>query len=96
MKVAKPSFENAGDHFTAVDSFSGAGGLSLGLAKAGFRIAGAFDKDPGAVETYKRNLGHPCWIGDVEEVDGKAVLNQCGVDKLDLFAGGPPCQGFSK
>lgn len=75
---------------TVVDCFAGAGGLSLGLVGAGWRPILAFDHDPLACETYRRNLG-----GHVVHRDLGAVVAN-GVDlRPDLVAGGPPCQGFS-
>lgn len=44
---------------TGVDLFSGAGGFSLGLMRAGFRIAGCIDNDPVCMLTYLVNLGSP-------------------------------------
>lgn len=81
--------------YTVIESFCGPGGLSLGLRSAGFRAVYAFDSDKWAVETYRANVGRHCDVADAREVDG------CGLKKkvqgeLDLFSGGPPCQGFSK
>ncbi len=41
----------------------------------------------------------PCehlWMCDVAELDGRTMLEQLGLDELDLVVGGPPCQGFSR
>lgn len=82
---------------TAVDLFCGAGGLSLGLKWAGFRILGAIDNDPAAVESYKRNLGPHVVCADLQSVTANDVKSYFGVKQgdLTLIAGGPPCQGFS-
>jgi DNA (cytosine-5)-methyltransferase 1 len=81
----------------AIDSFAGAGGLSLGLMQAGWEIPLAFDHDPIAVKTYHHNLGaHVCeW--DAEAVRGEDLMKQTMLrpGECDLLAGGPPCQGFS-
>ncbi len=80
----------------AVDLFCGAGGLSLGLQSAGFRIAGAFDAWEPAVRSYSQNFPkHPCFMEDVAQLD-TARLAELGLPaEVDLVAGGPPCQGFS-
>src|SRR5689334_3636147 len=41
----------------AIDLFCGAGGLGLGLARAGFSVVAAADTDPVALRTYRANLG---------------------------------------
>lgn len=72
-----------------VSLFSGAGGLDLGFAKAGFDIVWANDFDRNACDTYRKNIGghiHCCSILDVDA----STLPKC-----DLIVGGPPCQGFS-
>lgn len=72
---------------SVVDLFAGAGGLSLGFARAGFRALRAFDRDPAAVETYRRNLPGAAECADIRgdtECPAAAVI-----------VGGPPCQGFS-
>jgi DNA (cytosine-5)-methyltransferase 1 len=72
--------------------------MSLGLARAGFDVALAFDNDEYAVRTHCHNLGNRCILADATRLSGKAVLRRAGVERGDLalFAGGPPCQGFSK
>lgn len=84
--------------FTAVDLFSGCGGLTLGIKKAGFKVIGAVENELIAVETYR--LNHPevkIWDTDIREVSINSFKKQLGLKKrsLDLLAGCPPCQGFS-
>lgn len=83
--------------YTCIDSFCGAGGLALGLERAGFRVLVSFDASPCAVETFKRNIFHRCLNEKAEALTGKRLFKEGEFDgRLDLFAGGPPCQGFSK
>src|SRR3972149_992002 len=84
--------------YTAMDLFSGCGGLTLGLKQAGFRVVGAIEIDSLATETYGKN--HPevkIWQKDIRKIKGVEVLHALGLKKgeLDLLAGGAPCQGFS-
>ena len=53
-----------------IDAFCGPGGLSLGLRRAGFRLAFAFDSDNPSVETYRRNLGEYYSRGAFAEASG--------------------------
>jgi DNA (cytosine-5)-methyltransferase 1 len=85
---------------TCVDGFSGAGGLSLGLARAGFDIVLSFDNDPLCIETQRLNpkyFGHQVLCSGIEEMLGGQLLRIARLQpgELDLLAGGPPCQGFS-
>jgi DNA (cytosine-5)-methyltransferase 1 len=86
--------------FTCVDSFSGAGGLSLGLHEAGFEILLSFDIDSKCIETITNNtkyFSHPALCEDIKNMLGGQLLNFIGLKPGELFllAGGPPCQGFS-
>ena len=83
---------------TAVDLFSGCGGLTLGLKQAGFDVVGAVEIDSLAVETYSSN--HPevkVWHKDIRKLNGSEIQKILKLKKgeLDLLAGCPPCQGFS-
>ena len=84
---------------TALDLFSGCGGLTLGLKQGGFKVLGAVDNDPLSVETYRANHSDvSVWNIDIRELDPTHVQTSLGlkVGDLDLLAGCPPCQGFSK
>ncbi len=75
------------DDLTVVDLFAGAGGLSLGFQRAGFRNLWAADNQPAATETFKRNIHHL-----VECVEIEATTE---FPRPTVIVGGPPCQGFS-
>jgi DNA (cytosine-5)-methyltransferase 1 len=82
----------------AIDLFRGCGGLTLGLRQAGFRVVGAVENDPLAVETYRANhKGVAVWPEDIRTLTPCQVKRHLGLRKgeLDLLAGCPPCQGFS-
>ena len=81
---------------TAVDFFAGAGGLTVGLKKAGFKVVAAVEIDPAAAHTYAAN--HPevkLLTKDIRDVTAKEILKLTGLKSIDLVAGCPPCQGFS-
>ena len=81
---------------TAIDLFSGAGGLSLGLSDAGFSVIVAADSDEVAVETHVANLGGLGYAGSLADpTEFLARLKDWGVTEADLLAAGVPCQPFS-
>lgn len=84
--------------FPLIESFSGPGGMSLGLEWAGFTLKYAFDYDTKTVDTHNHNLGRRCHKMDAREVDGREIMAELALKPGDLalFSGGPPCQGFSK
>lgn len=82
---------------TMIDLFSGAGGLSCGLEQAGFVSVWANELEAQSAQTYR--LNHPnakIVTGDIRNVSAQDV-RQCveSYGRIDLVAGGPPCQGFS-
>jgi DNA (cytosine-5)-methyltransferase 1 len=85
--------------YTAIDLFSGCGGLSLGLERAGFTVKAAVEIDSLAAKTYRDN--HPNAIvieKDIKKVTGRDLRKTAKIGRktLDLLTGCPPCQGFSR
>lgn len=79
----------------AVDLFSGCGGLTLGLKRAGFRVSVAVENDSLACRTYRSNHRSTALIErDIQNVRGADIVEAAG-SHVDLVAGCPPCQGFS-
>ena len=85
-----------------VDAFSGAGGMALGLQKAGFDVRISFDNDPLCIATQKLNPkwfshDHEAILASIQEMLGGRLLKLLKMKRgqLPLLAGGPPCQGFS-
>jgi DNA (cytosine-5)-methyltransferase 1 len=93
---------------TAVELFSGAGGMALGFEQAGFDVLAAADVDPVHMSTHERNfpLCEPI-CEDITELTAADVLaaaregwkrRYSGSDlmgRVDCVFGGPSCQGFS-
>ena len=69
----------------ALDICAGAGGLSLGLQRAGFEVFG-LELDRDACDTHRRHVG-PCKRADVTTYHPRI--------RAALAAGGIPCQPFS-
>ncbi len=83
---------------SALDCFAGCGGMTEGFRQAGYRVVGAIELDPCAVEVYR--LNHPgvhVWQDDIRKVSAQSILRMLRLRKgeLDLLGGCPPCQGFS-
>jgi DNA (cytosine-5)-methyltransferase 1 len=85
-----------------LDLFSGAGGLGLGFAWAGWKPIGASDINANFLRTHAENIKCPTILGDIrdQEVVEKIIdtVEDARSRKPDLplwILGGPPCQGFS-
>lgn len=88
--------KNASKKLSCIETFAGAGGMSLGLIDAGLDVRAAFDIDKWAVETYRRNISDHASVKDIRTIEGRELLKELGLNSLDILSGGPPCQGFSK
>uniref|UniRef100_A0AAU1U2M5 Cytosine-specific methyltransferase n=1 Tax=Streptomyces sp. NBC_00119 TaxID=2975659 RepID=A0AAU1U2M5_9ACTN len=81
----------------AVDLFSGAGGLSSGLQQAGWTLAAAVDFDERALETHRANFpGLSLHMDLGDPANRRELLKLLEPADIDLVAGGPPCQPFSR
>ena len=82
--------------FTAIDLFSGVGGLTEGLRQAGFKTKYAFEIDEVASRSYSMNhKGVEVITKDIRKVDTKEIKTALHGEEIHLLAGCPPCQGFS-
>lgn len=83
--------------YSVIDSFCGAGGLSLGFKNAGFEIIYSHDIDQKSVQTYRYNLGDHAFVNDMYAVTKKSLSEGLKekIENVDVIIGGPPCQGFS-
>lgn len=94
---------------TFVDIFAGCGGLSYGLMTAGWEGLFAIERDLNAFASLNENLiredapkkfSWPSWLPKtphgIDEVLNSHRESLLALrDRVDLLAGGPPCQGFS-
>lgn len=84
----------------AIDLFAGCGGLTSGLIAAGFNVRAAVEIDPDAAASYRAN--HPgikLYETDIRKLDPIAVRKALRLPRgrtVDLIAGCPPCQGFTR
>lgn len=80
-----------------IDLFCGAGGLSYGFERAGFKILLGIDNDKRALQTFQQNHnGAKVFCGDITSVSYENdIVPLIGEKKIDVVVGGPPCQGFS-
>ena len=87
------------DEIIAIDLFCGAGGLSRGLLDAGIKVVLGVDWFDSALKTFESNHDGAKAMklnlfdhNNIKEI--QKYLNNNNF-KLDVLAGGPPCQGFS-
>ncbi|MDD3252670.1 MAG: DNA cytosine methyltransferase [Lachnospiraceae bacterium] len=84
--------------FSTIELFAGAGGLALGVEKAGFNTLGLIEFDKDAADTLKKN--RPNWNVINDDIANISCLDlgdyfELKKGELDLLSGGAPCQAFS-
>lgn len=99
IEIVQDNHEEASPKtFTTIELFAGAGGLALGIEKAGFETLGLIEFDKDASDTLKCN--RPNWrvinddIANISCLDLKEYFG-LAEGELDLLSGGAPCQSFS-
>ena len=81
---------------SAIDLFSGCGGLSYGLGRAGFDVVLGVDHDSYALRSFVRNHpGSEALFADISKLTKKDFFPFIGKRNIDVLIGGPPCQGVS-
>lgn len=99
IEIEKPVvIDNKVTDFTSIELFAGAGGLALGIEKAGFDTIGLIEFDKDAAETLRVN--RPNWRvihDDIANISCLDLEEYFGIKagELDLLSGGAPCQAFS-
>jgi DNA (cytosine-5)-methyltransferase 1 len=80
-----------------VDLFSGAGGFTIGFAKAGWKPLLSVDINKNVSRTHRENMPSFSYEeGNLNEESFKRIVVEKFKDKqIGLVVGGPPCQGFS-
>ncbi len=85
--------------YSAVSTFSGAGGSSLGYRMAGFRVLWASEFIDAARDSYNANKAPYTIVDgrDIRQVTANEILSAINMQpgELDLFDGSPPCASFS-
>lgn len=79
------------NEYTVIELFAGAGGLAVGLEKAGLKCVTLNEIDKWACQTLRKN--RPNWNvleGDIKLFDFSEYYNN-----VDVVTGGFPCQAFS-
>lgn len=77
--------------YSVLELFAGAGGLAIGMEKAGLKCVALNEIDKWACQTLRKN--RPNWTvleGDIKELNFTKYKN-----KVDVVTGGFPCQAFS-
>lgn len=81
----------------AIDLFSGCGGTSSGLIKAGIDVRAAVEINKVATKTYTKNISAHVIEEDIVNVSGSELLDKIKLKRNEelLLVACPPCQGFS-
>lgn len=83
-------------NFISGDLFSGCGGLTEGMHRAGFKTEFAIEIDSGAAKAYAMNHKETFILqDDIRKVKISEIKKLLKGRPLHLLAGCPPCQGFS-
>ncbi|MEQ9166261.1 MAG: DNA (cytosine-5-)-methyltransferase [Fulvivirga sp.] len=92
FNVAEKGNEVIPDHnYSVLELFAGAGGLAIGLEKAGLKCVALNEIDHWAAETLRVN--RPGWRVIEDDIRNLSFKEYSG--RLDVVTGGFPCQAFS-
>jgi len=98
MSVPRGATAQSANQPTAIDLFSGAGGVTTGFKDAGVRVLAAVDTDPVSRKTYSANNPEvEVLADDLFRLVPSTLLNRLNLRKGDLtiLTACAPCQTFS-
>lgn len=83
----------------AIDFFCGCGGISAGLRSSGYEVVAGIDNNQEYSQSFAHNFkSSKCMELDLSKISPKEIGEKLNLKRgeLDILAGGPPCQVFSK
>lgn len=83
---------------SSIELFAGAGGLAMGMARAGFQHSAVIEWDKDACQTIRENHSHYESHGEdfiLFDDDARKFDFTPFAGRLEVISGGPPCQPFS-
>lgn len=82
---------------TALELFAGAGGMAVGVHRAGFEIVDLIEMNEACCQTLRANADHMGWkdARDIEARDVRTIDFSAHRDSVTLLTAGAPCQPFS-
>lgn len=89
--ILEDNYSKPTKDYSVLELFAGAGGLAIGLEKAGIKCKALNEIDKWACKTLREN--RPNWNvleGDIKQFDFSSYKNE-----VDIVTGGFPCQAFS-
>jgi len=78
-----------------LDLFSGIGGFSLGLERAGMNTVAFCEILPFCQKVLAKNFENIPIFNDIKSLTQGRLVNELGIKKIDVVCGGFPCQPFS-
>ena len=108
VRHAKLARLRAGGQARALEICSGAGGLSLGMQRAGIHLSAHIEFDPEAARSYAMNFGEghaldSAWARprNMEETTAAQLVSELNfetsaAESFDVLAAGLPCQAFAR
>lgn len=91
INVSEDNYVKAENDYKVLELFAGAGGLAIGLEKAGLKCEALNEIDKFACQTLRKNRPHwKVFEGDIKNFSFSEFK-----DKIDVVTGGFPCQAFS-
>ncbi|PJB14838.1 MAG: DNA (cytosine-5-)-methyltransferase, partial [Flavobacteriales bacterium CG_4_9_14_3_um_filter_32_8] len=91
VKDTITNYVEPNNQYSVLELFAGAGGLAIGMEKAGLKCVALNEIDKWACQTLRKN--RPNW--NVLEGDIKSYNYTEYYNKVDVVTGGFPCQAFS-